>query len=317
MARSPASRPLLPAIAVAAIVGAGIVVWQTQPDRSRTTPDVTPPTAPATGPSVSGTGVIEPAGEPIAIAAEVAGVVDRVFVEPGARVAAGAALFSVDSRAARAAVVSAEARLARLREEAAAARVTRAVADRQLALYGAAGDPRAVSRQEVIARQGIAEDAAAAVSVAEAAVREAAAQLAAARVDLERHTVRAPRAATVLRVRTRTGEYAPAGPAAEALMTLGVTDPLHVRLDIDETEIARVAVGAAATISPRGDAARRVSARFVRAEPLVVPKRSLTNSASERVDVRVLQLVYALPADAKGWYVGQQVDGFLPARGGR
>jgi hypothetical protein len=67
-------------------------------------------------------------------------------------------------------------------------------------------------------------------------------------------------------------------------------------------------------VSPRGNAGRRVQASFVRAEPLVTPKRSLTNSSAERVDVRVLQLVFALPAQSGGFFVGQQVDAFVPAK---
>ena len=52
-------------------------------------------------------------------------------------------------------------------------------------------------------------------------------------------------------------------------------------------------------------------------EPLVVPKRSLTNTAAERVDVRVLQVIYALP-EADGLFrVGQQVDAYIPARDSR
>ena len=51
-------------------------------------------------------------------------------------------------------------------------------------------------------------------------------------------------------------------------------------------------------MSPRGASDRQVKASFVRAEPQVVPKRSLTNSAAERVDVRVLQVIYALPSAA-------------------
>jgi hypothetical protein len=97
-------------------------------------------------------------------------------------------------------------------------------------------------------------------------------------------------------------------------MVLGETVPLHVRIDVDESEIDRAALGAPAVISPRGNAGRRVRATFVRAEPLVVPKRSLTNESSERVDVRVLQLVYALPQEVSGFFVGQQVDAFIPAR---
>lgn len=310
------SRHLLPAAATVAIVASAVIVIGEQPDRALAAPDRTPPTAPAGSATVAGAGVIEPASELIDIAAEVPGVVDKVFVAAGDRVPAEAPLFSVDSRAARATVQEAEARVARLRREAAAARTALSVARRQYALYRAPGDLRAVSRQEVIARAGAVEDAAAQVAVADAAAREAEAQLESARVTLARHTVRAPRAATVLRVRTRPGQFAPAGPSDQALVTLGDTDPLHVRIDIDENEIGRLALGPPATISARGEAGRRLQATFVRAEPLVVPKRSLTNEASERVDVRVLQLIYKLSSQ-EGWFVGQQVDGFVPARGAK
>ncbi|MCR9181251.1 MAG: hypothetical protein NXH71_13620, partial [Erythrobacteraceae bacterium] len=83
--------------------------------------------------------------------------------------------------------------------------------------------------------------------------------------------------------------------------------------DIDENEAARVKLGAPAVVSPRGAAELHVNAAFVRAEPQVVPKRSLTNSAAERVDVRVVQLIYALP-ESDDFRVGQQVDAFIPAK---
>ena len=69
-------------------------------------------------------------------------------------------------------------------------------------------------------------------------------------------------------------------------------------------------------IAPSKDLLRRMGrAEFVRAEPRVVPKRSLTNSAAERVDVRVLQVIYELP-EADGLFrVGQQVDAYIAARG--
>lgn len=319
MARLNISRQVLPIAAVIAILAAAIIVWRTAPDRSLEEPVRRPAMAPAANPVVAGAGVVEPASELIGIGAEVPGVVDRVWVRPGDSVPPGAPLFSVDSRAARAGLAEAEARVERLRSDVAAARTALAVAGRQYALYRQAGDPRAVSRQEVITREGAVDDARAALGVAQAALREGQAQARSARVALDRHVMRAPRAATVLQVRTRAGEYAPAGPqgsgAQDPLVTMGVTDPLHVRIDIDESEIARVRLGAPAVVSPRGAAARRTMVAFVRAEPLVVPKRSLTNSASERVDVRVLQLIYALPRDARGYFVGQQVDGFVPAAG--
>jgi hypothetical protein len=94
---------------------------------------------------------------------------------------------------------------------------------------------------------------------------------------------------------------------------MGETRPLHVRVDIDEDEATRLALGSEAVVSPRGAANRQVRARFVRAEPQVIPKRSLTNSAAERVDVRVLQVIYELPATDGLFRVGQQVDAFVAA----
>ncbi|HEX8556019.1 MAG TPA: efflux RND transporter periplasmic adaptor subunit [Sphingomonas sp.] len=322
MARLNFSRQILPIVAVIAIIVAAVIIMRTQPDRAIAQPTRVPPGAPAGSRAVvAGAGIVEPASELIEIGAEVPGVVDRVFVRAGDRVSAGAALFSVDSRNARAAVAEAEARVERLRSSITAARTTLSVSQRQYALYAQAGDPRAVSRQEVIASQGSVEDAQAQLGVAQAQLREAVAQRESARVTVARHLVRAPKSATVLQVRTREGQFAPAGQQgsgdATPLMTMGVVDPMHVRLDVDENEIERVVIGAPAAISARGATGRRTAVTFVRAEPLVVPKRSLTNSATERVDIRVLQLIYALPPGTKGYFIGQQIDGFVPARGGK
>ena len=53
---------------------------------------------------------------------------------------------------------------------------------------------------------------------------------------------------------------------------------------------------------------------FTRIEPYVIPKVSLTGSSTERVDTRVLQVIYSLtrPTDPP-LYVGQQVDVFIEA----
>ena len=98
-------------------------------------------------------------------------------------------------------------------------------------------------------------------------------------------------------------------------MEIGNTRPKHVRIDIDENEISRVRIGSEAIVSPRGNTDVRAKATFVRAEPLVTPKISLTNAASERVDVRVLQLIYQLP-EGSDFFVGQQVDAFVRAKNG-
>ncbi|MFM8222113.1 MAG: hypothetical protein ACKOJF_24645, partial [Planctomycetaceae bacterium] len=61
------------------------------------------------------------------------------------------------------------------------------------------------------------------------------------------------------------------------------------------------------------DANSPIPLRFVRVEPYAEPKKSLTNAGNERVDTRVLQVVYALENPASVIYVGQQLDVFLDA----
>lgn len=53
--------------------------------------------------------------------------------------------------------------------------------------------------------------------------------------------------------------------------------------------------------------------KFVRVEPYVIPKKSLTGDNTERVDVRVLQVIYQIDTQGKRLFVGQQLDVFIDA----
>jgi hypothetical protein len=94
---------------------------------------------------------------------------------------------------------------------------------------------------------------------------------------------------------------------------MGSLEELLIRVDIDENEAWRVERGARATASLRGNSGRRADLAFVRLEPYVIPKRSLTGLSTERVDTRVLQVIYSMPADALDAFPGQQVDVFIEA----
>lgn len=134
------------------------------------------------------------------------------------------------------------------------------------------------------------------------------------RVALDKTVVRAPSAGEILKVDVRRGQYAEAGVLSQPLMTMGVTNPLHVRVDVDEADAQQVAPTSAATARLRGDAGVATPLRFVRFEPAVVPKRQLSGGpSSERVDTRVLQVIYAFDPKDFPAYVGQQVDVFIEA----
>jgi multidrug efflux pump subunit AcrA (membrane-fusion protein) len=311
------ARQILP---FAALVGVAFAAWLILvglPDRSLAEPGEQPPKAVgelANAPRVAGAGIVEPASEVIDIGSALSGLVVDVRVRPGDRVAKGEVLFTVDARAARAQLDQANAAIAEARAAIAEASAAQKTARQQLDLYRGLTDNAAVSRAEVIRAEG--EEAAATSRLGLARARLAAAGSAAdaARTEIERLVIRAPISGEILAVNIRPGEFvATQGGGNTAFIQMGETNPLHVRVDIDENEVARVKLGAPAVISPRGAAELHVNATFVRAEPQVVPKRSLTNSAAERVDVRVLQLIYALPP-SDAFRVGQQIDAFIPAK---
>lgn len=135
-----------------------------------------------------------------------------------------------------------------------------------------------------------------------------------ARTEIARLTVTSPIAGDILKVDVRAGEHV-GTTGSEWLMVLGRVQPLCVRADFDESEIPRFDKRARAHAHPRGESGRSHRLRFLRVEPYVVPKRSLTGDNRERVDTRVLQVVYAVEDDAPGLFVGQQVDVFVDLAG--
>ncbi len=129
--------------------------------------------------------------------------------------------------------------------------------------------------------------------------------------SLERSVVRAPMDGDVLQVKVHPGEFAPAGVTATPLVLLGRLKPLHIRVDVDEHEAWRVRPEATATAAVRGNTNLKSPLAFVRFEPFVIPKKSLTGDSTERVDTRVLQVIYRVEDDTLPLFVGQQMDVFI------
>src|SRR5262249_31337976 len=151
------------------------------------------------------------------------------------------------------------------------------------------------------------------LEVARAAVIEARAQIEQVTTEIERATVVAPVDGVVLQVNVRAGERV-SDRDAKPLVVLGDISTYHVRVDVDERDIARFRRGTPAKAYPRGETAHQMTMRFVRVEPYVVPKKSLTGDNTERVDTRVLQVLYAIEQTDRPVYVGQQLDVFIDSK---
>ena len=303
-------RFILPLIGILAALWAAYSVVRTQPRREPTDPPASPAISDFKE-TVAAVGLIEASTENIWVGTPLGGVVARVFVTAGQDVRRGEPLFELDTRQLRAefAVRQQAVGVTRARARVAEARI--ADLQRQLDFAEQIKDKRAISAEELTRRRSAVETASAELEEVRSEIPAAESHVQAVQVDLERSIVRAPLAAEVLQVKVRVGEFAPAAATANPLILLGRSKPLHVRVDVDEHEAWRVREGADAMGHVRGNAELKTPLHFVRFEPFVVPKRSLTGDSTERVDTRVLQIIYRVERDDVPLFVGQQLDVFI------
>jgi multidrug resistance efflux pump len=240
-------------------------------------------------------------------------VVTEVAVSVGQVVKAGDPLFKLDDRQLRADLLARQADLGVAETQVKVDTALHRDAAEQLNFAETLSDKRAMSAEELAKRRHAAEAARARLEAAQAQVNVAAAQVKSVETHIERSTVCAPIDGEVLQVKIHAGEFAPAGVTATPLILLGRLRPLHIRVDVDEHEAWRVTPRAKAIATVRGNTHLKTPLRFVRFEPFVVPKKSLTGDSTERVDTRVLQVIYRVEDETLPLFVGQQMDVFIAA----
>ncbi len=144
------------------------------------------------------------------------------------------------------------------------------------------------------------------------------ADIAALKIRLDRLTVRAPVAGTILRRSIEPGEYAMAGggggASAEPAMILGDLGTIRVRAQVDEEDAPLLRQGAAATCKLRGNFGEHIQLKMIRIEPFARPKSQITGSNTERIDTRVVEVVLEVAAkDHPPMFPGQVVDVYIEA----
>jgi len=320
--------------------------WRNEPS-----PPPADPATPPFKNTVAAVGLVEPSSENISISTAVPGLVTAVYVKAGDHVARGSPMFSLDDRDLRAELALRQSnlqvvrvRLARLEQvprpeevPQAEARVREAEAaladaENQQRLIESVSDKRAIREEDLLRRREAtniasarSEEAKASLAllkagtwkqdldVARAEVANAEAQVQRVEADLARLTMRAPINGEILQLNIRTGEYAQTGQLAKPLLVMGEVRQLHVRADVDENDAWRMRPGSPAEAAERGNSRRRAALEFIRFEPYVVPKKSLTGDSTERVDTRVLQAIFRFVDRDVPFFVGQQMDVFIQA----
>lgn len=307
-------RFILPFIGILAATWAAYSINRTQPHRDITNPPSPPPVSDFQN-TVAAVGLVETSTENISIGTPISGVVAKVFVTAGQSVSKGDPLFELDVRNLRADLEIKEQTLAISRFQEGVAQAHLEDMKQQFQFFEGLKDKRAISEQEFSQRRNAVEVALAELKQATAQIGAAESQLHATQTEIARSTIRSPIDAEVLQVKVRPGEFATATITTTPLVLLGRSKPLHVRVDVDEHEAWRVRPDAKATGHIRGNPDLKSELQFVRFEPFVVPKKSLTGDSTERVDTRVLQIIYKVERDDFPIFVGQQMDVFIDAKG--
>lgn len=299
--------------------------------------------------SIAGTGMIEASTRNIAIGTPLSALVTELYVEPGQFVHKGAPLMQLDTRvleaqrgeagaAKQVAIANFEKLLAKPRPEEVPplealvkqAETTLANEKTRLTLFESVSDKRALSIDELNQRRFATQlafyqlkeaeanldllNAGAWIKdleIATAQVSQAAEALQIVDTQIETATIRAPCDGVVLQVNIRVGEFAQPPLEESPMLLFGSVSPLHMRVDIDEADAWRMREGAPANAFVRGNSTISFPMRYVYTEPYVIPKRSFTGDTTERVDTRVLQVVYSFEKNNLPIYPGQLLDVFI------
>lgn len=108
---------------------------------------------------------------------------------------------------------------------------------------------------------------------------------------IDRLTVTAPRDGTVLRRNIEPGALASQDASRPALI-LGDLSQLSIRALIDEEDVALVTASARAQARTRGAVQVPIELKLRRIEPFARPKTTLSGTTTERVDTRVVEVVF-------------------------
>lgn len=158
----------------------------------------------------------------------------------------------------------------------------------------------------------------AAVRIAESQLREydarigeAASRVREAEARLEKTYVRAPIAGVVLRKRLKSGEtYSPESP--NGIVTLADTSVLRVRVDLDETDVARIREGQSAHVGAEAFGDKRFPARVIRIGQVLGRKNFRTERPVEKVDTKILEVILELDLEpGQTLPLGLRVDAFI------
>ncbi len=228
---------------------------------------------------------------------DIAGIVSKIYVSAGAKVKVGQPLFMIDDREAKA---NYDLKKASYR----ASIIQTKDLKEQFKMVKRIKNKEAISKDEMNKKQY-------AYELAVEKENQAKAELKLAKIAFDKRIIKSPIDGEVLKVNVKLGELYGQGFNPKASMLIGDLAKMYVRIEVDEIESHKVKNGGEAIAILRGNSDLKIPLEFVRIEPYIVPKTTITGAASEKIDTRVLELLYSFDNSEYKILVGQQMDVYI------
>jgi HlyD family secretion protein len=290
-------------------------------------------------------GRVVPASGEIKITPVVVGLVDEVLVRANDKVFAGEPLIRLKDDELRARLAAAEAQVAlrvRVRNDQRASgkaadrrRAEDALSEAESEVFNArsAVDAAAVARRGGSGSDADLGTARAALSRAhdllrtrtaalraaeaqsplpsqpEAQLNIARAELAMARAAVDKMTIRAPSAGTVLQVNIKVGETAMPS-SAQPLLLIGDVSSLRVRAEVDDRDVGNIKIGQPVVVRAAAFPDREISGKVASIAPTVGPASGVARGPRNPTDVDVVEVLIDL-TDPGPLASGTQVDAYF------
>ncbi len=300
---------ILMIISLVGIIG-GIIFTHTLGDQQQPVVSYTalPPSSPFDE-VVCGTGIVEPNTYVVNAGSDIQGVVTDVFVTEGENVKKGDPLFKLRDDRLKSERLSLLKEISVAESKIATATVQLEDKTQQRNRFDKLKTGFSVSEDDQQRYRYGVKIAQCQLNEAKHALEQAQAKLDTLDVSIRLLTVCAPIDGTVLKVYVRVGQYI--GLLSDCYISLGHLKPLHLRVQIDEYDLHRLSNQGRGKAFLKGDPSVSYPISFLRIEPMAIPKTKLSGLANERVDTRVLEVIYTIEEPYENLFVGQQLDVFI------
>jgi ABC exporter DevB family membrane fusion protein len=342
------SRTRITVLFLTVIIAAGGLVVLFQGGKN-TPPTAAAEQAPVTKTVIAGPGLIEPDSEDVKIGSELAGKLKDVLVEEGAQVKKGQVLATLVNDDFLAAVEASQAQVhqsdaayqkvlngsriqerkesyAALKEAEAVAANAKSEGERRQQLYEAGviskEELENYQREENVAQARL-DEASQHFKLIDDRSRDEDIAGAKAQLDLsqaqlreneaiyEKTFLRAPFDGTILRKHHRTGEsITNSSVTPDPVFTMGDVSGLRVRVDVDETDVSRVAEGQKVYVTAQAYGTQKFWGHVIRVGGQLGHKNVLTDEPQEKIDTKILETLVQLDQGVN-LPVGLRVDAYI------